>query len=221
MTTSFSPAEHLGAVQRALATVDRDGVEMRRLTLDRTFAATPAEVWDALTAPERIPRWFLPVSGDLKVGGRYQFEGQAGGDILACEPPQRLSTTWEYGGDVSWLDVTLTPTDAGTLLTLEHTAPVSPETWEQFGPGAVGIGWEQGLLGLALHLSAPDAPAPDVTAPEFTAPMTELITASNQAWAEASIAAGTDPEAARAAARRCLAAYTAPPEPTPEDVTTD
>ena len=29
------------------------------------------DVWDACTNPERIPRWFLPVSGDLRLGGRY------------------------------------------------------------------------------------------------------------------------------------------------------
>ena len=37
---------------------------------------------DALTDPERIGRWFLPISGDFRLGGRYQFEGNAGGKIL-------------------------------------------------------------------------------------------------------------------------------------------
>ena len=44
-------------------------------------------MWDACTDPERIGRWFLPVSGDLRLGGRYQLEGNAGGEILRCEPP--------------------------------------------------------------------------------------------------------------------------------------
>ena len=35
---------------------------------------------------------------------------------------------------------------------LEHIAHVE-EHWEQFGPGAVGIGWDLGLVGLAIHLS--------------------------------------------------------------------
>ncbi len=35
---------------------------------------------------------------------------------------------------------------------------------------------------------------------------------SSEQWIDASIAAGTDPEAARAAGQRCTAAYTARPE---------
>ena len=61
-------------------TPDGDG---RTVVLRRTYAADIADVWDALTNIERIPRWFLPVSGDLRLGGRYQFEGNAGGRIVA------------------------------------------------------------------------------------------------------------------------------------------
>ena len=39
--------------------------------------------------------------------------------------------------------------------------------------------------------------------------LTDYTHASSTAWGEASIAAGTDPEEARAAAERCAAAYTA------------
>ena len=57
---------------------------------------------DAVTSAERIPRWFLPVSGRLELGGRYQLEGNAGGTIRRCERPSHLGLTWELGGDVSW-----------------------------------------------------------------------------------------------------------------------
>ena len=46
-------------------------------------------MWDAVTSAERIPRWFLPISGDLRLGGRYQLEGNAGGEVLECAPPAR------------------------------------------------------------------------------------------------------------------------------------
>ena len=61
-----------------------------RSSLRRTYDAPIDDVWDALTTPERIGRWFLPISGDYRLGGRYQFEGNAGGEILACERPNRL-----------------------------------------------------------------------------------------------------------------------------------
>src|SRR3990170_3669274 len=101
----FTPADHLGAVDRSLSTVTRDGEELRLLTVRRTYDATAEDVWDALTTRERIPRWMLPITGDLEVGGRFQLEGNAGGEILACDRPERLSITWEYGGQISWVDV--------------------------------------------------------------------------------------------------------------------
>jgi hypothetical protein len=47
------------------------------------------DVWDAITSAERIPRRFLPVSGDLRLG-RYQLQGNAGGEITGCNPPRHL-----------------------------------------------------------------------------------------------------------------------------------
>lgn len=208
---TFSPADHLGAVRRRLSTVTRDGEELRLLTVERTYDAAPDEVWDALTTAERIGRWLMPVSGDLEVGGRFQLEGNAGGEVLDCVPPERLAITWEYDRTTSWVDVSLRPTDGPhgvtTLLQLDHAAPVDPDTWEQFGPGAVGIGWELGLMGLAEHLADPTIVPRDV-APDLG----DYTAESSAAWAEASIAAGTDADQARAAAQRCTAAYTASPE---------
>ena len=54
--------------------------------LARTYDTTIDDLWDACTNPDRIPRWFLPISGDLRLNGRYQLEGNAGGTIERCEP---------------------------------------------------------------------------------------------------------------------------------------
>ncbi len=214
------PADHLGAVTRGLHTVERDGQPMKVLTAERTYPALPEEVWDAITDPERIPRWIGgAVTGDLRLGGRYQIEGNAGGEILECEPPKRLALTWEYDG-TTWVDATLVSVGDGTLLHLEHTAPVPPEMWAQFGPGAVGIGWESMLMGLAEHLAAPDADMDALRTwlegPEGRPYLVEFMTGSSDHWVEASIAFGTDPDEARAAGERCAAAYTAEPEPASE-----
>lgn len=202
---TFTPADHLGAVSRALSTTTRDGQELRMLTVTRTYDAPPDEVWDALTAADRIPRWLGPTSGDLELGGRFQVEGNAAGEILACRRPDLLSVTWEYDGEVSWVDVTLLPNGEGTELTLEHRAAVPPEFWEQYGPGATGIGWELALMGLGEHLRHPDAPRPE---PEDLPDLGGFLAGSSEGWYEASVAAGTDPDTARGAADRCLAFYT-------------
>ncbi len=211
------PHDQLQAVVRGLTTTTRDGQEMRLLTAERHYPAEVEEVWDALTNPVRVPRWLGgAVTGELELGGRYQIEGNAGGEVLDCRPPSALSLTWEYGGQVSWVDVTLTTVEDQTRLLLEHTAPVDPKMWEEFGPGAVGIGWEMALMGLDEHLRTPDADPAQVqewfNGPEGRPYLVECMTGASERWVEASISAGTDPTAAREAGARCTAAYTATPE---------
>ncbi len=59
--------------------VTRDD-ETVAVVLRRDFPSPVDDVWDALTDPERLKRWFLPVSGDLPAGGTFATEGGAGGD---------------------------------------------------------------------------------------------------------------------------------------------
>ena len=204
----FEVQGHLRAVERSVSSLERDGQPARAITLSRGYATTVEDLWDAVTSGERIPRWFLPISGDLEPGGRYQLEGNAGGAITACEPPSHLALTWEFGGDVSWVEVRLSSDGAGRArLTLTHIARLSPH-WDEYGPGAAGVGWEMGLLGLALHIDNPASPKLDEA--EFAASRDgkALITGSSEGWGRAAVAAGTDPAAARAAAGRTTAFYT-------------
>jgi len=172
-----------------------------------------ADLWDAVTNADRIPRWFLPIAGDLQVGGRYQLEGNAGGVVERCDEPVSFAVTWEYGPMVSWVDVTLTVTDGGTTLELSHEAPVDPERWEQFGPGAVGVGWDLGLMGLGLHVES-GTPVDHQAAARFrfTPDGIEFVQRSAAAWAEAAVGDGDEPGPAREAAARTAAAYTVVPE---------
>ncbi len=166
------------------------------------------DLWDAVTNAERIRRWFLPVSGRLEPGGRFQLEGNAGGTIMHCKPPAYLGLTWEFGGDVSWVEAHLCNDGAGrSRLAITHTALVS-DHWRTFGPGAVGVGWEMGLLGMELHLSRPNEPRLDAATFHTTRDGRALILASSAAWGRAAEAAGTDPDIARAAAQRTAAFYT-------------
>jgi uncharacterized protein YndB with AHSA1/START domain len=100
-------ASQIGAVTREVSSRQHNGRPARVVVASRTYNTKMEDVWDAITNAERIPRWFLPVSGELRVGGRYQLEGNAGGEITRCEPPRHLALTWEYGGDVSWVNVQL------------------------------------------------------------------------------------------------------------------
>ena len=199
---------HLGAVERSVSSLERDGQPARAVTLSRSYATTIEDLWDAVTNDERIPRWFLPISGELEPGGRYQLEGNAGGAIKACEPLSHFALTWEFGEDVSWVEVRFSDGGAGrATLTLTHTAHHS-EHWGDYGPGAVGVGWELGLMGLAIHLSQPTEPKPDEAAFATSPHGKALITGSSERWGQAAVAAGAEPDAARAAVRRTTAFYT-------------
>src|SRR6201995_3470100 len=127
------------------------------VTIARTYPTDVDDLWAACTEPDRLKRWFLPVSGELGVGGRYQLEGNAGGTITACKPPRAFDATWEFGGQVSWIEVRVGPDDDGARLEIAHIAHIDDDFWPRYGPGAVGLGWDLGLCGLALHLSTGEA----------------------------------------------------------------
>ena len=203
----LSVETHIGAVERTVTFMERDGKPAGAVTLAQTFDAPVEDVWNAVTDAERIPRWFAPITGDLRLGGRFQLEGNAGGEITSCERLSGFATTWEFMGDVSWVEAHLADGGGGVRIALTHTALLSPH-WDMFGPGAVGVGWEMGFLGLALYLAAPDEPKIDPEAFAMSPEGRALLTASSEAWGQTAIASGTDPDIAAASARRTTAFYT-------------
>lgn len=210
---------YIGAVTRKVSSRQHDGRLARVVIATRTYDTTAEDLWDALTSAERIPRWFLPITGDLRLGGRYQLQGNAGGEITTCEPPRRLAVTWEYGGDVSWVTVELAADPkGGTRLDLEHVAHVDDERWGQFGPGAVGVGWDLAIMGLGRHLETGEGADPQQGLAWMGSPEgKDFIRRSSEDWCRASIAGGTGTAAAQAAAARTTAAYTGESAPHAKD----
>ena len=62
--------EQINAVRRRAGTRVLEAGEARTVIISPVYAAPAADVWDACTNPARIPRWFVPVSGDLRAGGQ-------------------------------------------------------------------------------------------------------------------------------------------------------
>ena len=197
----------ISTVSRTVGRRVLEAGEARVATVSQTYPVDVEDLWDACTNAERIPRWFLPVTGDLRVGGRYQLEGNASGTVEHCEAPHRFVATWEFAGGVSRITVTLTAVDADrTRLELEHAGDVPEDFWDTYGPGATGIGWDLGLLGLARHL---DDPAARIDEAAFGASEEgrRFITESGEGWYAAAVASGLDPRAQREAADRSIAFY--------------
>ena len=203
----------IGATSREVIGREHNGAMARVIIARRNFSTDIEDLWNALTDPERIPRWFLPISGDLVLGGHYQFEGNAGGEITDCERPEHLGVTWGMHGQTSWVHIRLSAvSEQETELCLEHTAHVPEDFWAQYGPGAVGIGWEQGLLGLELHLAGDTSIDPETSLQwTLSAEGRAFVAGSSDGWCQAAIAHGMPEAAARAAAESCVNFYT-PPE---------
>lgn len=215
MTTYPDVDAQINAVERKVGERTLEAGEATVCTIAQSYPTTVEDLWEAVTDAERIPRWFLPVSGELREGGQYALEGNASGTITACDPPRSFSATWEFGGQVSWIEVSVAQDPAGgARLTLEHLAHVDDEHWPRYGPGAAGVGWDGGLLGLATYLATGESQDPQAAEAWSTSPQgLAFATASSQEWVRASIEAGTPQEQARAAGARTTAFYTGQPEP--------
>ncbi|MDW5265666.1 MULTISPECIES: SRPBCC domain-containing protein [Acidobacteriaceae] len=123
----------------------------RSVIVEKEFPHPPEKVWRALTESSLIEQWlmkndFQPVaeqSFQLRMDPVPNWNGVIDCRVLAVEPGKTLSYTWGTLGLESVVTFTLTPTDAGTHLRMEHSG---------FGPdqdaaykGAT-YGW-QGFLG--------------------------------------------------------------------------
>jgi uncharacterized protein YndB with AHSA1/START domain len=143
-------AEQIGAISREVTQQRTESGETVAVTLQRRYPADQADVWEAITNPERVRRWFLPITGDLREGGNFQLEGNANGDIMTCEAPRHLVVT--FGHQSSIVEVLLSGDGDHTLLTLTHSVPVEL-AGTTAGALYVGPGWDGALLGLALYLT--------------------------------------------------------------------
>jgi uncharacterized protein YndB with AHSA1/START domain len=162
--------------------------EARTAVIRRSYDAPIEDVWDACTDPDRLNRWFLQVSGDLRVGGTFELSANASGEILRCEPPRLLRVTWAYGDrPVDEVELRLTPGEDGqTVLEIEHATVSELVPWEgelvDVIPG-VGSGWELPLtyaLTRYLRGELPDTPATEWYEP--SAEDAELVNRSVEAW---------------------------------------
>lgn len=163
--------------------------EARFVLIRRRLDASVADVWDACTVPNRLNRWFLPVSGDLREGGTFSLEGNASGTIVRCDPPRLLQLTWVYGDrPVDEVELRLSAGDDGmTVLEIEHATVSQQIEWEgqlfDVIPG-IGSGWEIPLtwsLPKYLRGELPDAPAAEWFQP--TPEIMQLDERASQIWA--------------------------------------
>lgn len=130
------------------------------VTFRRSYPTDPADLWDAVTTPERLARWLGPVLGDLTPGGAYELrmgadepdaDQNATGVVRSCDPPRSFAVEWRFPGEEpSEVEVRVEAgaPGEGAVLVLVHTRL---EDGQAIGYGA---GWHTSLDQLADHLAA-------------------------------------------------------------------
>ena len=102
-----------------------------RIALRKTIIlkAPREKVWDYLTQPEHLAKWFHPPKAPLAAGAPLKMYGAESGDlviwgdVIAADPPSYLEYTFTVtpmGDAVSTVKWTMTEVPGGTLLALEH-----------------------------------------------------------------------------------------------------
>ncbi|GAA4152776.1 SRPBCC domain-containing protein [Leifsonia shinshuensis] len=134
----------------------------RSVTVSREYPATPADLWAALTEPDRLARWIgrYEATADgfrLEMGGP-DADAVVDGRVLACEPEHRLLVTWRFSGAgqveaPTELEAVIEPAGEGrVLLTLTHRRV------QAVTASVYGAGWQDVLTHLARELGAEASP---------------------------------------------------------------
>jgi uncharacterized protein YndB with AHSA1/START domain len=129
--------------------------DARVAVFTRTYETTIEDLWDACTDPERLRRWYVPITGDLRVGGSFAQTNMGSGTILACDAPHLLKLS--LGGGMDEIELRLSPgaEDGTTMLELQHATTVdSHDIGGQMFDAVfcMGGGYYPRLLALDLHL---------------------------------------------------------------------
>lgn len=116
------------------------------LSLEIDLPHAPSKVWRALTEPELLAQWLLPVF-DLRLekGAEFMFRTQAypGWDgtvncrFTEIDPGRKLSYTWTVPFLDTVVTFTLVPVESGTRLSIVQSG-FKPEQRREFGGARYG-----------------------------------------------------------------------------------
>lgn len=101
----------------------------RSLVIEKEMPYPPEKIWRALTQGTLIKEWLMDNDFQPVVGHSFKFrstpvpnwDGIIDSKVLVVEPDKKLSYSWGTMGMESVVVWTLTPTDAGTRVHMEHS----------------------------------------------------------------------------------------------------
>jgi hypothetical protein len=83
--------QQIRATRREVQTGAVDGRQAHVVRLTRAYETSVEDLWSACTDAERIPRWLLPISGELRLGGPLSAGGQRRRDDYALRAARASS----------------------------------------------------------------------------------------------------------------------------------
>ena len=141
-------------LNKILAVVEGLGERGRAVVVNRSFAASPEQVWAALG--ERALGTALDLRPQARSGFAIEWQGLAvSGDVREVVPGQALALSWTAGGSLpspTFVAFLLAPLrDGGTQLTLAHSGFGQGEEWDR-SHDSHAAGWSSRFDGLAEGL---------------------------------------------------------------------
>ena len=127
--------------------------DTRTLVIEGEMPYPPEKIWRALTEGALIKEWLMDNDFQPVVGHSFKFRstpvpnwnGIIESQVLVVEPNKKLSYSWGSLGLESVVTFTLTPTDAGTHVRMEHSGFGSDQDAAYKG---ANYGWQKFLGGL-------------------------------------------------------------------------
>lgn len=117
------------------------------IQVDQVLAQPPATVWQALTDPQMLARWWA--AGDIRpqIGHTFHLDmeswGQVPCEVLEVDPERRLVFTFNDNWTLDWR---LVAEGDGTRLSLEHSGFDLDDPRDRFAFERMGPGWRDEVL---------------------------------------------------------------------------
>ena len=142
---------------RVTTTMYHDDSETGAVVVEGVFGTDQADLWHALTSPERLRRWIADVAGDLRVAGSFTARFTSGwegtGQVVACEEPTRLEVTTQSDNQTTTIEAWVSPAPGGARLVIEERG--LPRGQLHF----YGAGWQTHVEDLGVSLRG-EQPSP-------------------------------------------------------------
>jgi uncharacterized protein YndB with AHSA1/START domain len=139
-------------MNRIIGSMRRIDEKRGAVRVEDVYETDIADLWSAITEPDRLARWIATVEGDLRIGGIVQAQftstWEGPGRIDVCDAPNRLLLTMEpETEDEGVIEAVLTAEGGRTRLVVEERGLPLDVLYKH------GAGWQAHVEDLGRYLA--------------------------------------------------------------------